>query len=133
MAEPQWLDSSLGRIRHKSQQFSERASEVSKIIEHVDAHLRDMPGKTSVEVAEDGITLGVGRAFNWGIWITDDESKGDFESDPEELITVSVKRKIRAFPLLIKLLDEIEAEQDRQLKAIDSAGALLLERLQEGK
>jgi hypothetical protein len=49
------------------------------------------------------------------------------------LITVSIKRKIRAFPLILKLLDEIEAEQDRQLTAIDGAGALLLERLKEGK
>ncbi|HEV3418084.1 MAG TPA: hypothetical protein VG056_14760 [Pirellulales bacterium] len=135
MPDPFLLNSSLDRILRNSQQFADRASEVSKIIEHVDIHLRNMPGKIPVEIEEGGITLGVGRPFDWGIWFTDSESEysNEFAQIPEELISAAIKRKIRAFPLVLKLLDEIEAEQERQLRAIGSAGDLLLERLKEGK
>jgi hypothetical protein len=135
MPDPLWLNSSLDRITRNSQKFSERASEVSQIIEHVDVHLRSMPGKIAVEIREGDLALGVDRNFNWGIWFTDSESEysNEFAQIPEELISAAIKRKIRAFPLMLKLLDEIEAEQERQLEAIDSAGDLLLARLTEGK
>ena len=134
MVDPFMLDASLNRIRTKSGQFAERASDVSKVIEHVDAHLRDMPGKIPVEIREGPLAVGVDRHFDWGIWFTDNDSEETIDGRmPEELISTSIKRKIRVFPLLPKLLDEIEAEHGRQLKLIDDAGAVLFERIAEGK
>jgi hypothetical protein len=138
MPEPNLLDSALARIRSKSAQFAEKASEVSAMIEHVDAHLRDIPGKIPVTVGDKRVKIGVDRDSDWGIWLVDEDSEPSAlePSDVplrESLTGVAIKRKVRAFPLVLQLLDEIEAEQERQLGEIDAAGQLILKRLAEGK
>jgi hypothetical protein len=122
------IEQLIQRVEASGSALGEKATALSEIISQVALRLQKMSGKTSVTVeSEEGVELSFSRWNDWGLWLYDNESGTDQDGDrhPDDLTSVSMSRKARAFPLLLQLLPSIEAEQKRQLSEIDDALALL--------
>jgi hypothetical protein len=122
------IDLLVQRVEATGATLGERATALSEIIAKIDARLGDMPGKTPVTIESNGIRLSFERYGDWGLWLIDCDTEGaglSGQIEPDALTSVSVLRKARAFPLVLQLLPEIEAEQNRQLSMIDAALAHL--------
>lgn len=103
--------------------LGEKATALSRIIEEISTRLQNMQGKTPVTLGEDGVTLAFDRKpRSWAVWLVDSDTEWDHgEPCGEDLVGVSISRKARAFPLLLRLLTEIELEQQRQISEIETA------------
>jgi hypothetical protein len=116
----------IQRIEQTSTVLGDKASLLSGVIADIDRRLCAMPGKVEAYAEHEGVRVSYYRAPEWGVWLTDDESEYDNgESVAEDITRVTVARKARAFPALLKLLERIEAAQERQLSEVTSALGLL--------
>lgn len=114
----------LGRVERSSADFADRATVLSESIERVAATLIGMPGKTESHVSDDEnrIELAFDRLPTWNLWVIDPECENEFgERRSEPLANVSIPRKMRAFPLLLKLLADIESRLNAQVEEIEAA------------
>jgi hypothetical protein len=116
------VESVFQRIEASSKKMATKATGISQFIEIVEGRLVKLPGKTEARVSKDNISLSFSRANDWGLWLSDEETAS---GEADDLTRVSIMRKARALPLLIELLEELQAEQDRQLKVIDEADDLI--------
>lgn len=117
------IEELLQKVEASGTALGEKATALSKIIEEVDLRLRDMPGKTALSVASDGVVLTFWRWPHWALRLIDSDSAKDDEDDPvpEELTGVSILRKARALPLLPRLLRDIEEQQKHHAMEIAKA------------
>ncbi len=117
----------IDRIEKTGEVLGDRASFLSDLIATIDDRLRDMPGKVEASASGDDFRLSFERRDAWALWLYDYEcDRTDVgEYLPDELTTVSVGRKARAFPTLLMLLEQIEEVQKQQLNEVVSALSLL--------
>jgi hypothetical protein len=117
------LQSLVESVEASSTTLGEKATALSKVIENVDARLRKMSGKLEVVIETERVRLSFERnQRGWGLWLLDDDSCYDNgERVTEELTAVSVARKARAFPLLPRLLLELDKLHRQQVMEIDKA------------
>jgi hypothetical protein len=113
----------LQSIEASSVELGEKATALSKLVEQITLRLVSMPGKTFVSVKDGETTLSFARHDrSWGVWLADKDSPIENNTRrSEDLTGVSVARKARAFPLLVKLLHQIDEAHRRETKAIVDA------------
>jgi hypothetical protein len=119
----------LHSIETSSTQLADRSTELSDLIGRIAERLCNMPGKATVRVESDvgELIFSKGRG-GWGLWLLDDNCPSDLDGPvADDLTQVSIKRKARAFPLLLELMREIENEHKRQISAIEEAAALVFD------
>jgi hypothetical protein len=112
------VEAMLKKIEKSSVEISDQATDLSQFIELIENRLLEMPGKTGARVDGDERFLEFARYGDWGVWLHDEETASD---EPHQLSRVSVERKAKSFPLLIRLLAQILIEQERQLELLKAA------------
>jgi hypothetical protein len=118
------IDALLDRVEKSSADFADRATVLSETIERVAATLIGMPGKSESRVSDDDghVELTFDKLPNWNLWVIDPECEYDSgERQAEPLTNISIPRKTRAFPLLLRLLGEIDDSLNAQVAEIDAA------------
>lgn len=103
----------LSRIEASGRKFHKLATELSICIESLEDRLLELPGIVLAAVDSDGITLSLEKLQGgWGLFVRNG-------GEPFALRSAPVQIKARAAHLLLPLLKEIEAEQDRIIALIN--------------
>jgi hypothetical protein len=113
----------LKSVEAAGTELGEKASLLSDSILKIYQTLMSLPGKVEAQVRSEqpNVTVSFERFREWGLWLWDSDTETE---SPDELITVSISRKARAFPVLLDLLSAIDREMQSQIKSIDNAIAL---------
>ena len=104
----------MRKLQETSNEYSEKASRISTIIQSTQDFLSELPGKIEFEVAgENGDILSFERANKaWGLWYR------IRNHPPRPATQCTVMEKAAFAPLLVQLVNGLQTETDRRLEAV---------------